>query len=195
MFGSRPKKVFILLGHPDDDSFNYTLAAEYARGAEAAGHDVRRMNIGDMKFDPLLRHGYRTIQELEPDLKAFQENVNWCEHFVIFYPTWWSSMPALLKGVFDRTWLPGFAFHFTSDYSWQKLQKGKTARVVVTSDNIPFAQWLLAGDTTNEISRGILGFAGFKVKIKKFGYLKHFGSTGRRERIKRKVYGLGIKAK
>lgn len=189
----RASKVFILLGHPDADSFNATLAMEYQRGAEEAGREVRIMKLGEMSFDPVLHHGYRTIQQLEPDLKMFQENVNWCDHLVIFYPTWWSTMPALLKGIFDRTWLPGFAFKFTSDYSWQKLQKGKTARVVVTSDNIPFAQWFLFGDTTNEIARGILGFAGFKVRVKKFGYLKHFGSTGRRERIKRKIYNFGMK--
>jgi NAD(P)H dehydrogenase (quinone) len=188
------KKIFILLGHPDSDSFNCTLADEYQRGAEAAGHEVRRMNIGEMQFDPVLRHGYRSVQFLEPDLKSFQENVNWCEHFVIFYPSWWSTMPALLKGIFDRAWLPGFAYKFTGEFSWEKLQKGKTARVVVTSDTIPFAQWILFGDTTNEISKGILGFAGFKAKVKKFGYLKHFGGTGRRERIKRTVYNLGRKA-
>lgn len=192
MFFSSPrKKVFILLGHPDDDSFNATLAMEYERGALEAGHEVRRMNLGDMKFDPILRHGYRTIQELEPDLMMFQENVKWSDHFVIFYPSWWSTMPALLKGIFDRAWLPGFAYKFTGEFSWVKLMKGKTARVFVTSDNIPFAQWLLVGDTTNEIAKGILGFAGFKVRVKKFGYLKHFGSIGRRERIKRKVYKLG----
>jgi NAD(P)H dehydrogenase (quinone) len=194
MFGSKKQKVFILVGHPDEDSFNCTLADEYQRGVEESGREVRRMNLSDMRFDPVLHHGYRSIQELEPDLKAFQENVNWCEHFVIFYPTWWSAMPALLKGIFDRAWLPGFAYKFTGDFSWKKLQKGKTARVVITSDNIPFAQYILFGDTTNEISRAILGFAGFKVKVKRFGYLKHFGSTGRRERIKRKVYRLGSKA-
>lgn len=187
----KSKKVFILLGHPDDDSFNATLAMEYERGATEAGHEVRRMNLGDMKFDPILRHGYRTIQELEPDLKMFQENVRWCDHFVILYPSWWSTMPALLKGIFDRAWLPGFAYRFTGDFSWERLMKGKTARVFVTSDTIPFAQWLIIGDTTNEIAKGILWFAGFKVRVKKFGYLKHFHSTGRRERIKRKVYNLG----
>ncbi|OHB07197.1 MAG: hypothetical protein A2944_01265 [Candidatus Zambryskibacteria bacterium RIFCSPLOWO2_01_FULL_52_12] len=188
------KKIFILLGHPDADSFNCTLADEYQRGAEEMGHEVRRMNLGEMQFDPILRHGYRSIQELEPDLKAFQENVAWCEHFVIFYPTWWSTMPALLKGIFDRAWLPGFAYKFTSSFTWKKLHKGKTARVVITSDNIPFAAYILFGDTSNEIARAILWFAGFKVRVKKFGYLKHFGSTGRRERIKRKVYNFGWKA-
>lgn len=194
-FSSKKKKIFILLGHPDEDSFNCSLANEYERGANEAGHDVRRMNLGDIKFDPILHFGYRKIQELEPDLLAFQENVNWCDHFVIFYPSWWSTMPALLKGLFDRVWIPGFAYKFTGEFSWKKLLKGKSARMVVTSDTIPFLQRLIFGDTTNELRNGILWFAGFgPIRVKKIGYLKHFSSTGRRERIKRTVYNLGRKA-
>ncbi len=186
------KKIFILLGHPDNDSFNYTLASEYQRGAEEAGHEVRRMNIGEMKFDPILHHGYRIIQELEPDLLSFQENVRWCDHFVVFYPSWWSTMPALLKGLIDRAWIPGFAYKFTGEFTWIKLLKGRSARMIVTSDTIPLAQRLIFGDTTNELRNGALWFAGFgPIRVKKFGYLKHFGSTGRRERIKRKVYNMG----
>jgi len=196
MFSVRKKKIFILLGHPDKDSFNCTLADEYQLGAEGAGHEVRRMNVSDMVFDPILHCGYRVMQELEPDIISFQENVCWCDHFVIFYPSWWSTMPALLKGVFDRAWLPGFAYKFTSEYSWKKLLKGKSSRMVITSDTIPFVQRLIFGDTTNELKKGILWFAGFgPIRVKKFGYLKHFGSTGRRERIKRKVRCLGRKAK
>ena len=190
------KKIFILLGHPDEDSFNCTLADEYQRGAEEAGHEVRRINISDMQFDPVLHHGYRLIQALEPDLLAFQENIRWCEHFVVFYPSWWSTMPALLKGLFDRVWLPGFAYKFTSEFSWEKLLKGRSATMFVTSDTIPLVQRIIFGDTTNELRKGILWFAGFgPIRVRKFGYLKHFGSTGRRERIKRKVYNLGRKAK
>lgn len=196
IFSQKKKKIFILLGHPDKDSFNCTLADEYQRGAEEAGHEVRRMNLADMRFDPILHHGYRLIQELEPDLLAFQGNMRWCEHFVVFYPSWWSTMPALLKGLFDRSWIPGFAYKFTSEFSWQKLLKGRSATMVVTSDTIPLIQRIIFGDTTNELKKGILWFAGFSpIYVRKFGYLKHFGSTGRRERIKRRVYNFGRKAK
>ncbi|PIR38357.1 MAG: NADPH:quinone reductase [Candidatus Zambryskibacteria bacterium CG10_big_fil_rev_8_21_14_0_10_42_12] len=196
-FTPKKKKIFVLLAHPDKDSFNCTLADEYGRGAEEAGHDVRRMNLGDMKFDPILHKGYREIQELEPDLVTFQENVKWCEHFVIFYPSWWSTMPALLKGLIDRSWLPGFAYQFTHGGNmWKKLLKGRSATMFVTSDTMPLIQRIIFGDTTNELKRGILWFAGFSpVHVRKIGYLKHFGSTGRRERIKRSVYSYGKKAK
>lgn len=188
------KKIFILLGHPDKDTLNGTLASEYERGAQEAGHEVRRLNVGDMQFDPILHLGYKVEQALEPDLVAFQENVRWCNHFVIFYPSWWSTMPALLKGLIDRVWLPDFAFHFTSEFWWKKLLKGRSASMIVTSDTIPLVQRLVFGDTTNELKRGVLWFAGFSpIRVYKFGYLKHFGSTSRRERIKRKVCNLGRK--
>ena len=188
----KKKKIFILLGHPDKDSFNCTLANEYQRGAEETGHEVHRMNITDMNFDPVLHHGYRVVQELEPDLKIFQENVHWCEHFVVLYPSWWSTMPALLKGVFDRAWLPGFAFQFTGEFTWEKLLKGRTATMIVTSNTMPLLQRIIFGDTTNELKNGILWFAGFShIVVYKIGYLKHFGSMSRRERIKRKIYRLG----
>lgn len=195
LFSTRPKKIFILLGHPDTDSLNNTLADEYQRGAEEAGHEVRRQNIGEMKFDPMLHHGYRLRQELEPDLLSFQDNVRWCDHLVIFYPSWWSTMPAMLKGLFDRAWLPGFAYNFTSDFTWKKLLKGKSASMFITSDTIPLAQRIIFGDTTNELRKGVLWFSGFHpIYLHKFGYLKHFGMQ-RRFRLQRKVYKLGRKVK
>lgn len=195
-FSTKPKKIFILLGHPDKDSLNGTLAAEYERGAIEAGHEVRRQNIGDMQFDPILHHGYKVIQAYEPDLVAFQENVKWADHFVIFYPSWWSTMPAILKGLIDRVWMPGFAYKFTNGgYMWKKLLKGKSASMIITSDTAPIIQRLIFGDTTNELRKGILWFSGFgPIYVHKFGYLKHFGMA-RRERIKKKVWNYGRKAK
>lgn len=184
------------MGHPDVDSLNYTLADEYERGALAAGHEVRRQNISEMQFDPILHKGYKSIQSLEPDLVAFQENMKWCNHFVVVYPTWFSTMPALLKGLFDRAWLPGFSYHFPEKgLGWKRLLKGRTARMIVTSDTIPLVLRIVFGDTTNEMRKGILWFAGFSpVRVTKFGYLKHFGMW-RRERMKQKAYSLGKKAR
>jgi putative NADPH-quinone reductase len=192
----RKKKVFILLGHPDKDTLNGTLASEYERGAMEKQCEVRRMNIGDMKFDPILWKGYKVRQELEPDLLTFQENVKWCDHFVIFYPSWWSSMPAILKGLIDRVWMPGFAYNFIAGGQfWKKLLKGKSASIFITSDSEPLLQRIIFGDTTNELRKGVLWFSGFSpIRVHKFGYLKHFGMW-RREMIKKRVHYLGRRAK
>lgn len=165
------EKIFILLGHSDKETLNGALADIYESGAKEAGHDVRRMNIGDLSFDPILHKGYKEIQELEPDLKQVQENIKWCNHLVLFFPVWHGGPPAILKGLFDRTFLPGFAFQFREPQflGWKKLLGGKTARVVVTSGSPPLLARILFGDHTNEIKQNLLGFAGFKVKITELG--------------------------
>ncbi len=176
------QKIFVFLGHPDSASMCREFCDSYADGARDAGHDVRRTNIGDMKFDPILHQGYKVIQELEPDLKKFQEDVKWCDHFVIVYPSWWSTMPALLKGVFDRAWLPAFAYKFLpSGFGWQRLLKGRTATVFVSSDSMPLLARFMFGDNVNEIRDGILWFAGFKAKIKKVGPMKKIAPKKRAE--------------
>lgn len=173
----KKKKIFILLGHPDKDTLSGSFVDAYEKGARGAGHEVRRINIGELSFDPVLHKGYKVIQTLELDLISVQENIRWADHFVVLYPSWWSTMPAILKGMFDRIWLPHFAFDFKktgigAGYFWSRLFKGKTARVFVTSDSHPLMARFIFGDTTNEIRKCILWFAGFRVGVKKVGPLK-----------------------
>jgi len=120
--------ICIIVGHPDPDNdrLNHQLANAYQKGAEEKGYTVRRHNLSDLEYDPTLHHGYEKIQELEPDLKKLQEDVVWTDHMVIVYPNWWSSMPAPLKGLFDRIWLPGICFQFHT-CGWITQMRSKTA--------------------------------------------------------------------
>ena len=192
------KKIFVLLGHPDNDSFNGALADAYVRGAKAAGHDVRITKIADMKFDPILHKGYRVIQSYEPDLVTFQENVRWSDHFVTIYPTWWSTMPAIMKGLLERVWMPAFGYRFwkgTTIPGWSRLLKGRTARVITTSDSRPLSMWFLFGTgNTNSYSRAILWFSGFSVRTTWFNGMKK-STPARLQTIISKVEKLGKKGK
>ncbi len=165
------KKILVFLGHSDKDSYSGHLATTYEKIARDAGNQVERLNISDLKFDPVLHMGYKVIQELEPDLKLVQEKINWADHIVFVYPNWWVTMPAVFKGMFDRMWIPGFAFNF--DKQTKKLiqrLKGKTARVIIVAGtHSPFKTWWKFGDYTNEITHGILGFAGIEAKVTAFG--------------------------
>lgn len=100
-----------------------------------------------------------------------QEKIKWADHIVFVYPSWWCGMPAIMKGMFDRMWLPGFAFNF--DKETKKLVqrlKGKTARVIIVAGtHSPFKTWWKFGDFTNEIAHGILGFSGIKARVCAFG--------------------------
>jgi putative NADPH-quinone reductase len=158
-------KILVILGHPDTESFCGALAEAYVKGAKATGADVRILKLGDLDFDPVLWKGYNRIQELEPDLVKSQELIKWSDHIVFVYPNWWGAMPALMKGFFDRVFLPGFAFKYRDNSElWDKLLSGRTAHLIVTMDTPPwYYRWIYHRPGHNEMRRTILGFCGIKV--------------------------------
>jgi NAD(P)H dehydrogenase (quinone) len=190
------KKIYILMGNPDKDgTLTNEFADLYMQEALAAGHEVHRDNISDLRFDPVLHKGYKVIQELEPDLRRVQEELKWADHFVLAYPLWWSATPALLKGFFDRIWLPGYCFHFwKSGMGWDRLMKGKTARVITLSKMHPLSIRFMFGDFTNEIAHATLGFAGYKVRLTEVGHSEKL--TGRQKaHWKRRIAALARKGR
>lgn len=194
-------KIFILLGHPNTDpTLSSELADTYEKAAKEAGHKVRRVNIGELQFDPVLHKGYRVIQELEPDLKKVQEDVTWCDHFVLVYPLWWCSVPALLKGLIDRLWLPHFAFSFIkspdgkSTMGWKKLLQGRTARLIVLSKSHSIIEHFLYGDYTSDVANALLRFSGFKVRISEVGNSEGMSEAAKATWMKR-ISDLGRKGK
>ncbi len=190
-----PKNIVVLCGHPDAESFTGTVADHYQVGAQDAGHSVTRVNIGELQFDPILHKGYKEIQPLEPDLIDLQNKIRAADHLVIVYPNWWCTMPAILKGLFDRFWLPGFAFNFNKETKKiEKHLKGKTARVIILSGtHSPFSTWWQFGDFTNEIQYGILEFAGIRTQVSAFGPCEKVDEAARGKWLK-EVENLGKKA-
>jgi len=194
------KKILVLLGHPDKSGMCGALADAYEAGARDAGHDVTRLNIGEMQFDPILHKGYREQQDLEPDLERFQELVTATDHFVVVYPVWWVGMPAILKGLFDRVWLPGSAFRYIKlanghrTMFWHRLFRGKTARIIMTSGTQPLLVRFLPGNVNAQLRWGILWFAGFSVRSTWFGPAENV-PEGRKGRWIRKVIAFGRAAR
>ena len=186
------------MGNPDKDgTLSSEIADVYEREANAAGHEVRRTNLGDLQFDPILHKGYKVNQAYEPDLVKFQEDVKWCEHFVSIFPIWWSDMPALMKGLIDRVWMPGFAYNFRKGKipGWYRRLKGRSARIIVTSDSHPLLLWILFGGNINSWVRGVLRFSGFApVRKTWFSGMKKL-TPERAQKLLTKVERLGRKGK
>ena len=179
------KKVLIILGHPVSKSYCGALANAYAKGAKSSGSRVRRINLGDINFDPVAR--MNKSQKLEPSLLKAQKDITWAEHLVIIYPTWWGSVPALLKGFLDRTFSSNFAFRFKKTFPfWDGLLKGRSARVITTMDS-PKIGYLFFGRPGHSLmKRAILGFCGLKpVKITTVTKVKYLGEAGRKKWLDR----------
>lgn len=189
------KKVLIINGHPDKESFNWALAESYKKGAISGSALVETINLTELNFDPNLKYGYRIPYELEPDLQMAIKKIKEAEHLVWVFPMWWYGIPALLKGFIDRTFLPGITFKYQKGKLFpDKLLKGKTARIIVTADTVSWYNSLvMKNPAINQFKKGTLEFCG--VKPVKVTYLAEVKDSTEKQRIQwlAKVNQLGVR--
>lgn len=158
-------RVLIILGHPRRESLCGALAQAYRDGAQQAGAETRLLALSEMSFDPHVHVDSPENQPLEPDLQRAGDWLAWAEHLVFVYPTWWGTMPALMKGFLDRLVMPGVAFHFYGPGAteWQGLWRGKSAQLITTMDTPPpIYRWLFRAPGTHAMRDATLGFCGVK---------------------------------
>jgi putative NADPH-quinone reductase len=169
------KKILVINGHPDKESFNYALFEAYKNGVDKSGAELKEINIRDLEFNPNLQFGYRKRTELEPDLIRSQEKLKWADHIVWIYPVWWGSVPAIMKGFLDRVLLPGFAFKKREgSVWWDKYFTGKTSRLICTMDQPTWYYRLIYNSPSHSAMKKLtMNFIGVNsVKITSIGPLR-----------------------
>ena len=186
------KRIFVIVGHPSKESFSNLIGEEYLRGAKKSGAETRVVHLSDMKFNPSLDNGYKKKQKLEKDLVDFQNNILWADHLVFIYPIWWGGEPAKLKGLIERTFLPGFAFKFEKKSILPKqFLKGRSARVFLIKGGSRLFYFGSLAYPGMIMRRFVLNFTGiFPVRIKSF-YNMNSVSEEKKSRIMSKVFNLG----
>ena len=110
-------RVVVIVAHPDPGSFNHAIATTATASLIRAGHDVTVLDLyaeefrTDMSLDERIAyHGERPI--LDPMAERHAGIVKHAEALVFVYPTWWSTVPAILKGWLERVMVPGVGFVF-----------------------------------------------------------------------------------
>ena len=138
-------RVLIIYCHPRPDSFSAALRDVAIDALTAAGHTVELCDLYAEGFDPVLstrqRGGYFDETANALGLEDHVAALRRAEALVLIYPTWWFGMPALLKGWFDRVWLPGVAFRLGGPKVLTPLLTGIRRIGVVTTYGSPW--WLL----------------------------------------------------
>ncbi len=97
----------------------------------------------------------------EPDLAKVRAAVDVSAHVAWFFPTWWAGLPAALKGLVDRLFLPKVSFVYEGGLP-RGLLKGRSTRYVATMDSPALWYWLAHHDALGgSFGRGTLQFVGF----------------------------------
>jgi putative NADPH-quinone reductase len=108
-------RVLMVYCHPLEDSYNAALRDRALHSLRAGGHEVELVDLYREGFDPVLSADERRtyLADTTVNIAGVQRHVEllrWAEGLLFVYPTWWYGPPAMLKGWFERTWLPGVAF-------------------------------------------------------------------------------------
>jgi NAD(P)H dehydrogenase (quinone) len=156
------KNILIIDGHPNPNSLCSFLAETYFHSAKQSDFSVELLQLNKLNFQPNLTFGYQSSIELEEDLLKSQRLISKADHLVFVFPSWWASLPALLKAFIDRVFLPGFAFQYQKNSPFpKKLLTGKSALLVITMDAPSwYYKWFNGSPGVKILKKGTLEFCG-----------------------------------
>lgn len=118
MSGHGPS-CLVIHAHPDPDSFSAAIRDRAVAALTRAGHEVELIDLYRPRYEPAMTEqehlDYYSIGNDHPDpvTEAHIEAIKQAKMLVFIYPTWWSGLPAVMKGWLDRTLLPDVAFTLT----------------------------------------------------------------------------------
>jgi putative NADPH-quinone reductase len=179
--------------HPLGDSYNRALFEAIVAGLAARGHEVTAIDLYREGFDPALspaeRAGFYDQPYDDAPVARYTRLLRRVDGIILCFPQWWFGMPALLKGYFDRVWVPGVAFaHDFARGQVRPLLTNIKVFGVVTSYGSPW--WtvrLVAGDPGRKmIMRALKPMCGRGVRS---FYLAYYGMDRSTEGSRRAFIG------
>jgi NAD(P)H dehydrogenase (quinone) len=198
--------VFIIVAHPEPQSFNGALFRQSELVFRELGHPVQVSDLYAMGFNPVSgRHNFTTqkdsrifkqqIEEMHAtelggfasDIEAELQKLERCDLMVCQFPLWWFGLPAILKGWADRVLAMGRTYGAGRFYK-EGVFRGKRAMLSLTtggpSEVYEKGGW--NGDIEailRPIQRGILEFVGFSILAPHIVYGPARKSDEERDRI------------
>ena len=148
-------KVLIVYAHSQPASFNGALLRTAVETLERQGHDVRISDLYAMNFNPVAsasdfkqrrfeghlqydreqKHAV-SAKTFSDDIAAEIDKVLWCDLLILQFPLWWYSVPAIMKGWFDRVFVNGLMYGQFGRFNKGGM-KGKRAMVSTTTGCFP----------------------------------------------------------
>jgi len=151
----RRLNVLVLYAHPEPTSFCAALRTVAVEALTEAGHHVTVSDLYAERFDPVAgRHDFQESRDpgrfhyqneqahaaktgtFAPDIAREQERFRAADVVIAVFPLWWSGVPAIVKGWFERVLAFGFAYVDGARFD-TGLFPDKTGLVCVTTGGTP----------------------------------------------------------
>lgn len=163
-------RVHVVFAHPVETSFGATLHRTVVDTLTAVGHQVDDCDLYAENFQPILtreeRLNYDDVALNQGPVAAYVERLRAAEALVFVFPTWNYGYPAILKGYFDRVFLPGVAFSVMPDGSLLGLLSNIGKMAAVTTYGGTRMRAILAGDPPRKLmTRAVVAYTNFKAEM------------------------------
>lgn len=152
-------RVLVLYAHPDPESYGAALHEAVVTSLKQAGHEVDDCDLYAEGFDAVLsraeRLGYHDLASNTRPVAGYVERLQKAEALVLCFPVWNFGYPAILKGFFDRVFLPGISFRLVDGKVRPNLWNIRKLAAVTTYGG---TRWraLLMGDPPRKVANRVL---------------------------------------
>ena len=149
--------ILVLFSHPVETSFNASLHRMIVDRLVARGHVVDDCDLYAEDFDPRLsrteRMDYQDTQRNLESVRQYVERLRRAEGLVLCFPVWNYGYPAILKGFFDRVFLPGVSFRMVDGKAQPMLHNIRKVEAVTSYGGSRFRAFLMGDPPRKLIQR------------------------------------------
>ena len=168
--------IVVVLGHPSGDSYCAAIFERIILALETqSAHSVTAIRLADEKFATAMSSAERAAYETEAPLisdetKRHAEILKRAEALIFVYPTWWSGLPAQLKGWLDRVFVLGVAFRFNNNGKIRPNLQNVRHIIGVSTYGSPWRYVKLVNDNGRRtLTRAIRMSTGLRTRTMWFG--------------------------
>lgn len=137
-------KTLIVFTHPYKASYCHALMDAVKKGLKKGRHECKTIDLDKDGFDPVMRSKdlrafaelgrgeTAALSELDPIVLRYKKKLEWAESLVMIFPTWWMTMPAMMKGFIDKVIFPGVAYEMDEGRLKSRLRNLRQVTVIST---------------------------------------------------------------
>lgn len=152
-------RALVLFAHPCPESFSAALHTCVVERLAARGWEIDDCDLNAEGFQPVLteaeRRGYHDVGANLAPVQGYVDRLLAAQALILVFPVWNFGYPAILKGFFDRVFLPGVSFRLEHGKVVPNLTHIRRLAAVTTYGGTRLRA-LLAGDPPRHVVRRAL---------------------------------------
>ncbi|ANZ64871.1 hypothetical protein AYR62_12820 [Secundilactobacillus paracollinoides] len=147
----------IIYAHPWEKSFNHAILTTLTQKFQQNGDAYQVIDLYEDHFDPVYSQAeLKAFSKGDTPyqlVKDYQQQLQNTDDLYLIAPIWWSNLPGIVKGFFDKVMLKGFAYSSENE-DWHGLMTWLDHVTVITTSEV--SQQALEQDYGDPIRQSLI---------------------------------------